>query len=135
MCVSRLPVVAAATIILGSFAHVHGALLRKRMKFRTLVLVGMAIRLFTGGLAIVLAFMGFGVYALVIRSLVGSLLHSVALWIVVGWRPRAKPQLSSVGSMMRFGAYVTGTSFPWFFSGTADDPLIGKFLAAAPLGA
>jgi len=120
--------------LLVSLAHVPGALLRKSLQFKKVVCCDLVAVLASGAAGVTLALMGFGVYALVAKVLVESLALSVSLWALSGWRPRARPRLGSVGSMVRFGANMTGCGFLGYVARNADFMLIGRVLGAKALG-
>ncbi|MCK4374051.1 MAG: lipopolysaccharide biosynthesis protein, partial [Candidatus Brocadiae bacterium] len=122
------------SFFISSFVHVPAALLRKALDFRKLVLIGICCRLVGGAVGITLAFLGFGVYALVYQGLSRALLYSIAVWFAVGWRPRWTFRLKSVTGMVRFGANLTGAGFLAYLACNMDYLLIGRFLGAAALG-
>ena len=122
------------SFVINSFTHVHGALLRKALAFRKLTLINMAGHLVTSATTITLAYRGFGVYALVFQSLVGGTINLVLMWACVRWRPKARPRLASVKSLIRFGANVTGTGILAYANASMDYLLIGRFLGASALG-
>jgi PST family polysaccharide transporter len=122
------------TFFINSFVHVQAALLRKRLQFRRLVLAKIAAALVGGGVGIGLAFAGFGVHALVFKSVAVAALFSGLLWLMGGWRPNRWPRLRSVLGMLTFGGGVTGTYLLSYLSRNMDYMLIGRFLGAAALG-
>jgi len=120
--------------LIGSLVSVHGALLRRALDFRKLVLLRMGVSVFSGGVGIALAVAGFGVYALVLRSLCSNVLTVGTMWLIVPWRPRAWPRLGSIRGLLRFGGNVTGFSILNYIGRNADRLLIGRFLGPAALG-
>jgi len=119
---------------ISSFVHVHGALMRKALDFRKLVLIRIATSLVASAVGITLAFAGFGVYALVFKGLTTALVGVILTWAAVRWRPRVRPRFASAKDMLRFGGNVTGTSFLGYLNGNMGYLLIGRFLGAASLG-
>lgn len=117
-----------------SFVHVHGALLRKALDFRKLVLIRVSASLVGGALGVTMAFLGFGVYALVFQGLARELWFSGAMWVTVRWRPTATFRLKSLGGMLRFGANLTGTALLEYLTRFVDYLLVGRFLGAPALG-
>lgn len=119
---------------ISSFIHVPSALLRKELKFRRLVIIGVVANMLSGAIGVGLAFAGAGVYALVAKTLSFTFFDALLIWVVCGWRPTARPRLGSVRSMVSFGANLTGSSFLLYVIHNADYMLIGRFLGKTPLG-
>lgn len=131
---STITKLAGLGFFIGSFVHVHAALLRKALDFRKLVVLGMISTLVSSAVGITLALLGFGVYALVFKGMSGGVVSVALMWLFVRWRPRAAPRLSSVKSMLGFGGNVTGTYIVSYFREQAHYLIIGRLLGASALG-
>jgi O-antigen/teichoic acid export membrane protein len=124
----------AAGFIFGGLSVQHEALLRRQMRFGALA----AIEIFSivAGLAaaIVLAWRGFGYWALVVNQLVMGGVYAVAVWVVCGWRPGRPSRGSGVRQMLAFGGNLTGFNVVNYFGGNLDNLLVGRFWGAQSLG-
>ena len=69
-------------IIIGSLANVQRAILTINVDFRTQSLVSITGALLSGGIGIYLAYIGYGVWALVAQTLINGAVQSGLLWIL-----------------------------------------------------
>lgn len=130
------PVISILSIgfILGSFGTVHRTLLTKKIDFKNVAITEAGATAFSGIISIALAFLGFGVWSLVIGSLIGNLGRSVLLWVICSWRPSMIFDLKSFKELFGFGKNVMGSRILNYIDSNADYLLIGKFLDATSLG-
>jgi O-antigen/teichoic acid export membrane protein len=84
-------------------------------------------------IGIVLAFKGFGVWALVFRLLSQRIIFSVFIWPVAGWFP-VKPKFAGIGKLFRFGANMLGSNVLYYFSQNMAALITGKFIGVETLG-
>ncbi|WP_168217916.1 lipopolysaccharide biosynthesis protein [Occultella kanbiaonis] len=112
----------------------HEALLNRRLQFRTIAMRNTFAGFLSCVAAIVAAFAGLGVWALVIQNVSLVLFGTVVLWLSVPWRPsRPKGFRDSVG-LIKFGTNVTIANLFSTFSRQADNVIIGRFMDAGALG-
>ncbi len=120
--------------ILGSFGAVHRTLLAKKIDFKSVAITETGAAAFSGIVSVVLALFGFGVWSLVIGSLVGSFGRSALLWLRCPWRPSMIFDLKSFKELFGFGKNVMGSRILNYINANADYLLIGKFLDVTSLG-
>jgi PST family polysaccharide transporter len=77
---------------------------------------------------------GWHYWALVINGIVGGAVMALVAWIVSGWRPGLPSRTAGVRSMLGFGGNLMGYNLLNYFTRTADNVLIGRFLGPGPLG-
>lgn len=94
------------SIVFGAVATVPAALLQRDMRFRALAGRGAAATLVGSILAIVLAIMGAGVWALVAQALVAALIGAVLAWVTARWRPGFTFDADQARRMLKFGSQV-----------------------------
>jgi len=95
--------VLAFSLILGSFNTVQTALLSKNMQFKALFLSNLVAASISGVIGISLAFMNFGVWALVLQQIIRQVTISIILFIVVKWRPKFLFSFNKVKILYSFG--------------------------------
>jgi O-antigen/teichoic acid export membrane protein len=118
----------------ASLASTHIALLTRAMDFRTLELISMSAT-FTGAVAGVgLAFAGAGAWAIVVSSLVTSLVTCALAWRLSAWRPQLLFSRESLRRLAGFASLLSATRLVVAVQRTADRLLIGRFLGAPALG-
>lgn len=102
--------VSGLTLITGAAGAVHGSLLYARMEFKKQTMFALPIFVGCGCIGISLAYMDFGVWALVFQGLLSSLATTIALWCVVRWRPTWEFSWTSFRSTFGFGAKLMVSS-------------------------
>jgi teichuronic acid exporter len=74
-------------LIIDGFARIQLTLLQRALLFRELATANLAASLLSGIVAVTLAFMGFGVWALIAQVLIQRSLVACMLWFQSDWRP------------------------------------------------
>ena len=100
--------------------------LRKKLNFKLLSIVTIIVTIINLGITVVLAYKGFGVWALVAQNLIGSALYSLIFWFYVKWRPSWVFSWKSFKELFNFGFYMFLTHLINNFSGHIQGLLIGK---------
>lgn len=105
--------VAALSIVINAFQVVQTANLSRALNFKAQVKAILPASVIAGIAAIALAYLGWGVWALIAQLLLASLLQTVFLWIVQGWRPTRDFAIPTLNEMYSFG-------YKLFLSGVLD---------------
>lgn len=133
----RLAPIAAWMALLFVFiglSVVQEALLRRQFAFKKLA-VRQLIGVSAGGLVgLTMAFSGYGVWSLVARYLVESIVTTAMLWWVSGWRPGFTLSLRHLRELTGFGAPILGANFLLALERQVDQLLIGYLFNAQVLG-
>ncbi|MGH8889016.1 MAG: lipopolysaccharide biosynthesis protein, partial [Acidothermaceae bacterium] len=117
------------------FAVQHTALMARRMKFRALALRSLMPRVIAAVAAVVAAAaFDAGYWALVVQQIVGAACTAIFVWTAVEWRPGRPRRGTGVRPLLKFGAGVSVANIFYYFSGNADNILVGRFLGTGPLG-
>lgn len=110
------------------------ALLERKMDFRPASLLE-AFSAISNGLAVLLlAFYGYGVWALVWGNLVGMTLRAIGFQIMSPFRAWPSFSLSGMRQFVFFGGHVTLARMLWFFYSQIDVFIVGKLLGKELLG-
>jgi O-antigen/teichoic acid export membrane protein len=121
-------------VILVSLSSVHNALLQRNLSFRPLFLVKLLVSAVPGVVSIPLAWTGFGYWALVAGSLVGSAAQLMLLWKVSSWRPHFSYDLAVAREMLGFSLWVAAEGLLAWAYLWVDSIIIGAYLAPKDLG-
>lgn len=124
----------AFSLVLDSFGLVQAGFLARKMDFRSLSLREMFSSLGYGISAIGGAFLGWGVWALVVGYLVKSLVGAITLWFSVSWRPSFTFDFKVFRRIYAFGLKIVGNGVVEFFRRNTDRGLIGRVLGTSSLG-
>jgi PST family polysaccharide transporter len=124
----------ALSFPITSASAVHQALIERRSGFRTLARVELVSAICGLAVAIVLAYLGFGVYSLVWQTVTAAATSSLQLWLASNWRPRRIWSMEEFRSLWGFSGNLAGFSFINFFARNADSLVIGRVLGSVLLG-
>jgi O-antigen/teichoic acid export membrane protein len=124
----------AVAVLLSGVSIQHRALLRRRMRFTSIVVVELLAFAVSNCVAVAMALSDPSYWALVMRSVTEAMVLGIGLWIASGWRPGSPAVAKGVGSLMRFGVNLTGFNLLNFLSRNADNLLVGKLFGATALG-
>ncbi|PIQ19818.1 MAG: lipopolysaccharide biosynthesis protein [Cytophagales bacterium CG18_big_fil_WC_8_21_14_2_50_42_9] len=132
--VMGITLVSAIGIFLGSLSIHHDALLKRQMQFRKVALIQLGSTLSTILTGILLAYLGYGYWAIVFSGVVYPIVFSLSVWIVCDWRPAFILKFSEASPFLKFGARVTGFEFFNYFARNMDNFFIGKYIGSQGLG-
>ena len=118
--------VLASTFLFSGIVIQHQALLRRQLHFGTLVFINLSSTVLSVLGAIMLAYYGFGYWALVAREFFRAVFLVLGTWIACPWRPGLPQRKAGIGYFLNFGKNVTGFNLVHFLSRSIDKILIGK---------
>jgi PST family polysaccharide transporter len=124
---------ALAFIISGATTQ-HWALLRRQMRFKTIVSIDVGSELLGMTTAVVAALAGVGFWALVAQRLVYTGAVMLATWSTSRWRPGWPRRCPGMKSLLVFGGSMTGNGIINILGRNIDQVLIGWYWGALPLG-
>ena len=120
-------------VILASANSIQMAYISKHLMFKKMfyaTFVGTAISAFVG---IICAYLGFGVWALVAQYMSNSIIDTIALFIVIDWRPRFVFSVESAKKLIGYGWKITGASLINTIYAQIRSIIIGKIYSTADL--
>lgn len=127
-------VVLGLNVIILSLASVQQFLFIRDLNFRDIFWAKLAMALTPAFFSIPLAFFGFGVWALVAGTLVGSFTNMIVLWVKSPWRPTLSFDWLIARRLLVFGIWVIAEGFGIWFIAWGDQFLIAKYLNIDDLG-
>lgn len=131
-----VPVIQALSlwVVFTAVGSVPMALLRRRMRFRTLAVQGAIAAVIAQVVAMVIAFSGGGVWALVGQSLIAPAVTSVLAWITAAWVPSRGFSAAHFRAMTGFGSQVLGVEFVAMLRAWGEAAIISAVLGIGALG-
>ena len=121
-------------LILVGLSVVQSSILRKELKFKLLSIRNLTASFCGLVVGIVMAFMGFGVWSLVISALVNQLMNAILVWRLSSWRPSIVFDKKSFKELFSFGGMMMLTSLVEKIYVNIQGLLIGKWYSANELG-
>ena len=125
--------VSALSLVLGGVNAVQEAVLSRRMLFARSFWITLPGTIVHGVVGIVMAYCGFGLWALVWSTLAGNLVATGLRWFLIGWLPAWQFSFQRLGALFRFGTKMLATSLIATFSDQLYGLLIGKWYSARDL--
>ena len=105
--------VAGIAILINSFQVVQSAILNRALNFKAQMKATVPASIISGITAVVLAYIGWGVWALIAQMLISAFLVTAFLWSMKLWRPTLTFSYQSFNDMFGFGSKL-------FLSGLLD---------------
>ena len=125
--------VSALSFILHGINSVQGAELARKMAFDKRFRVGIIVCIVHAVSGISLAFAGFGPWALVYSSLLGTAVSVVASWTIIAWRPKWMFSFHTVKSLFSYGWKLSLSAMINSVYNELYGLLVGKFYTKADL--
>jgi len=121
-------------LIISALTIVQRARLTKDINFKLQTKISIIATIVSGGIGIWMAYSGYGVWALVTKTITGFAFTSLLLWMWNKWKPTLEFSVQSFKEMFSFGSKL-------LLSGLLDTTyrniyllIIGKFFSATELG-
>lgn len=132
---SLTPLLRTLSLILfpGALNSVQNAFVARNMEFKKLFKTSLLANLISGIFGIISAYLGVGVWALVIQQITFAVVNSIALWFVVSWRPQLIFSLQRVKILFTYGSRILGASFIYTFYLDLRTLIIGGVYTSADL--
>jgi PST family polysaccharide transporter len=113
---------------------VQRALLHRQMNFRAFAIRATVSMTVGGIVGLILAWRGFGAYALVAQTLTTSTVGLALFWILSGWRPRLRFAPRAARELMGFSAGTLLGKLGIFVNRRSDALLMGLFFGPTAVG-
>ncbi|MBK8161334.1 MAG: lipopolysaccharide biosynthesis protein [Rhodospirillaceae bacterium] len=117
--------VLASGFLIGTTGAMQDALLRRDMRFGAIAIIRIVSSLFTLVAGVTAAFLGYGIWALVIMRLVQQALLGLGCWVASAWRPSRFRRGTEIRSLIGVAGHVTGSQLATYLSRNTDNILIG----------
>lgn len=125
----------ALTIPLTAIIRVPEALMRKALRFKALAYRGLLTSAVAGVVAMVMAYRGFGVWALVVKQIIEAVIDALLIFIASRWGPTLpKFDKAILRAPYAYGSHLIGARLLDTLYSRMDVFLIGHFIGSAALG-
>lgn len=120
--------------VIDATGRIHHVYLEKKLDFKSPSIIGITSVLISGSISISLAYLGFGVWALVANTLIRSLAGAIMFWIISKWRPLLAFSKKSLKTLFMFGSKILVAGLMQSFFHNIYYLIIGRFFSAQSLG-
>lgn len=121
-------------LIINALNIVQTNQLRKSINFKKLATIHLVSNIVAAILAIILAYNGWGVWALVAQQIISSSIISIMLLAMNRWMPSLCFSVESFKQLFSFGGFILASNLINTFCNNVQGLLIGKFFSPAMLG-
>lgn len=108
--------------------------LKKQLRFKILAIVRIATSVISLAITIFMAYMGFGVWALVTQNLIGAAIPAVVFWGYTKWKPAWTFSWKSFKELFNFGIFMFMTHLINNISTQLQGLFIGRLYNPSTLG-
>ena len=122
------------TVFIQAFTATRTAIVNRNMQFKTLCYCNIVASSVSGIAGIIAAYVGLGVWALVIQRLMQNALVTGLLFIKVKFKLRWQIKIERLKEIIRFSVGVVSASLLYFVSNNMYSAVIGKRYSVTDLG-
>lgn len=126
--------VTSLSMILGPLQSVHYSLFSRNLQFNITAKISIASSIITGLVGVSMAYMGFGIWALVFQGVAGHLLSVCLVWYFSSWRPRTGWSNDSFRYLFGFGSKMLVSGIMDTLYDNIIPIFVGKFYSPTDLG-
>ena len=125
--------VISLTLIISGVKGVQQSYVSRHMLFKRFFFSTLGGTIFSAILGIIMAYAGFGVWAIVFQQLSNNAIDTLILWITVKWRPIKKFSWSRLKNLLSFGWKMLASSLVDTVYNNLRNMIIGKLYTSADL--
>jgi teichuronic acid exporter len=133
---SLVPILRVVSIglFINALGQVQRVLLMKELHFKKISIAQIVSSFIGGATGVIMAYKGFGVWALVWSGLAAQTTMVLFLWIRSDWYPTLHFSLASLRPMWRYGSNILLTSLLFFIMLQFNNFIIGRLFSKSDLG-
>ena len=121
------------TLLIAGVKNVQQAFVSRKLQFKQFFFATLGGTIGAAVIGIAMAYMGFGIWALVAQSLFNAIIDTVILWLTVRWRPKWQFSFVRLRGLLRFGWKLLASSLLHTFYTNLRTLVIGKLYTSVDL--
>jgi len=125
---------ASLLFVINALALIPGGLLQKELRLKALSLINTSAAAISGGIAITLALLGFGIWTLVAQQVISALVILIGTLVLSRWLPSFSFNPAAIKSLWHFGVRMFLSGFLETVFTRLDVFIIGKIFPIQTLG-
>lgn len=122
------------TLIIGSLTAINNVMLVIDLNYKASTMISSVAALVSGGIGIIFAYMGYGVWSLVIQQIVASIFRTTLLFYYIKWIPSLRFSIDSFKKLFGYGSKLLGASLISTIYSQIYPLIIGKQFPVSDLG-
>lgn len=123
----------SASLVIDAMRGTHEAKLRRNFGYKALAIRTVISSLISGVVGVVMAFAGFGVWALVANRLVSAILQTAIILRTVRWVPKLVFSKAECGALLAFGSHMMGARLLGQMNAKIPEVVVGVILGPVAL--
>ncbi len=126
--------VLALVYILGIWSFVPSTRLVTELRYRAIAIPALGAQIANTAVSIVLAFAGYGVWALVWGTVAATVISTAMYWVIHPWRFRFSLHRRVALPLLKYAQHLISAAVLAFLITNIDNFTVGYFLGTVPLG-
>ena len=126
--------VLSLTFVIWPLGATHTSRMSRELQFKALAIRTLIANVIGAVVGIALAFNGFGVWALVVRSLLTTITLVIMSWIAYPWRPRFRFRIDALHNLFGVGSRLMGGQIIGQMNGRGVELIAGLLITPATVG-
>lgn len=127
-------IVLSVPILLKPLTLIHRVKFIRKLEFKPIAIIESVASIIAGTTAIVMAFLGFGVWSIALQGIISALITIPLMWRATKWKPKVAFSKEAFKDIFSFGVFVLTKNLTIFLAGNIDYLIIGKLLGSYFLG-
>lgn len=121
------------TLLIAGVKNVQQAYVSRKLQFKRFFFATLGGTIGAAVIGISMAYMGFGIWALVVQSLFNAIIDTVILWLTVKWRPKLRFSFTRLKGLLRYGWKLLVSALLHTFYTNLRTLIIGKLYTPTDL--
>jgi len=126
--------VLSISLFTSAMFSVHQTIFTIKLDFKTIAKINLITTSLSGLIGVLLAYIGYGVWALVFQILIKSIFSAILMWLYIDWKPMFFFSKSSIKSMFPYGSRLLLSSLLNMSVNNFSNLFIAKFTSIKNLG-
>lgn len=120
-------------VVISAFNSVQHAYVQRKMEFRRFFFATLGGTLISAVVGIIMAYRGYGVWALVAQYMTNSIIDTIVLRFTIQWKPKFEYSYQRLKSMMNFGIKMMAATLVNTLQDNIRSLVVGKVFTAEDL--
>ena len=125
--------VLSLALVISGFKNIQKAYITKKMQFKTLFFATLGGTIGSAVLGIIMAYCGYGIWALVAQILFNDAVDAIIIWFTVDWRPKLLFSFERMKSLFSYGGKLLLSSLVDTLYNNLTQLLVGTLYTSADL--
>lgn len=126
--------VLSVMFIIDGATMIQRTIFKKHLQLQVITFLTIISSVIGGIIGIAMAYADYGVWSLVVQTIIGSFINSMLLWSKSSWRPNFVWKFEKLKELWTFGFYIFLSTIINSFTSKLNVVLIGKLFTASTLG-